>query len=44
MYSSISDSKRWLYVVEIAGAGAGNTVFSQDSGHVCVISSMAIDL
>jgi len=43
MYSIIADSKRWLHIVEIAGAGAGNTVFSQDSGHAGAITSMAID-
>jgi len=43
MYSIVADSKRWLHIVEVAGAGTGNTVLSQESGHTGAITSMAID-
>lgn len=43
MYSIVADSKRWLHIVEVAGAGTGNTVLSQESGHTGAITSIAID-
>ena len=43
MYGIFADSKKWLHIVQVAGAGTGTTVLSQASGHAGAITSMAVD-
>lgn len=43
MYGIFADSKKWLHIVQVAGTGAGTTVFSQASGHAGAITSIAVD-
>jgi len=43
MYSIIADSNNWLHIVEVAGAGTGNVVLSQASGHMAAFTSLAVD-